>query len=198
MGFDIGGSILSSSMLTPDGVILPKNFKRVTADMISSVVNQNCTIISEGNDSGGGYSISYYFNLGGCGGTESGLHAFIKNNITWSRIFCKFTMEGIASCWTFNQTGYGGISPNLASYDTSQGDIIFRWDSTNSFENTSYNVQVNACDNASTNFMRYGGVKSFSMFMRRANTSPAGFGHGRSCNGTGAGSYCTISDIYIM
>ena len=63
MAFNIGGSTLSSSMLTPDGVILPKNFKRVTSDMVDTVYNQNCTITSQGNDSTGGYSISYYFLL---------------------------------------------------------------------------------------------------------------------------------------
>jgi hypothetical protein len=198
MPFNIGDSILSSSMLTPDGVVLPKNFKRVTSDMIDSVNNQNCTILSEGNDNSGGYSISYQFNSGGCGGPESGLHVRIKNTIPWSRIFCKFTNEGTAACWTFNQSGYGGIAPNLAGYNTSLGDIIFRPDASNSFENPAYTVQVGACDNEPTNFMRFGGVKSFYMFMRRANSNPAGFGHGRSCSGTGPGSYCTISDIYIM
>ena len=91
MGFNIGGSTLSSSMLTPDGVILPKNFKRVTSDMVDTVYNQNCTITSQGNDSTGGYSISYYFNLGGCGNPDSGLYFTIKNTIPWSRVLCKFT-----------------------------------------------------------------------------------------------------------
>jgi len=198
MPFNIGGTTLSSSMLTPDGIILPKNFKRVTSDMVDTVYNQNCTITSQGNDSTGGYSISYYFLLGGCGGTESGLYFTIKNTIPWSRIFCKFTNNGGAACWTFNQNGYGGISPNLSSYNTSLGDIIFRWDATNSFENSQFNVQTGACDNEATNFMRYSGVKSFYMFMRRNDSNIAGVGHGRSCNGTGAGSYCTISEIYIL
>lgn len=198
MPFNIGGSTLSSSMLTPDGAILPKNFKRVTSDMIDSVVNTNCTLLSQGNDSTGGYAISYQFNLGGCGGTESGLYVKIKNTIPWSRIFCKFTNEGNAACWTFNQSGYGAIAPNLASYNAGSGDIIFRWDASNAFENTQFNVQVGACDNESTNFMRYSGVKSFYMFMRRYDNNIAGVGHGRSCNTTGAGSYCTISEIYIM
>jgi hypothetical protein len=198
MPFNIGGTTLSSSMLTPDGVILPKNFKRVSSDMIDSVVNQNCTITSQGNDSTGGYSISYYFNLGGCGGPDSGLYVRIKNTIPWSRILCKFTNEGTAACWTFNQNGYGGLSPNLASYNAGLGDIIFRWDATNSFENTAYNVQTGACDNEATNFMRFSGVKSFYMFMRRNSSSIAGVGHGRSCNGTGSGQNCTISEIYIL
>jgi hypothetical protein len=198
MPFNIGGTTLSSSMLTPDGVILPKNFKRVSSDMIDSVVNQNCTITSQGNDSTGGYSISYYFNLGGCGGADSGLYFTIKNTIPWSRILCKFTNEGTAACWTFNQSGYGGIAPNLASYNTGLGDIIFRWDATNSFENPAYNVQTNACDNEATNFMRFSGVKTFYMFMRRNNSNAAGVGHGRSCNGTGSGQNCTISEIYIL
>lgn len=198
MPYNIGGNTLSSSMLTPDGVILSKNFKRVTNDMIDSVVNQNCTILSQGNDSSGGYAISYQFNLGGCGGTESGLFVRIKNNIPWSRVFCRFTNEGSAACWVFNQNGYGGVSPNLASYNTSLGDIVYRWDSTNAFENTQFNVQLSACDNEVTNFMRYGGVKSFYMFMRRNDSNIAGFGHGRSCNSTGGGSYCTISEIYIL
>jgi hypothetical protein len=198
MPFNIGGTTLSSSMLTPDGVILPKNFRRVTSDMIDSVVNQNCTVLSVGNDSTGGYSISYQFNNGGCGGTESGLYVKIKNTIHWSRIFCRFLNEGTAACWHFNQNGYGGIAPNLAGYNTSLGDIIFRPDASNSFENPAYTVQVTACDNDATNFMRFSGVKTFYMFMRRNDSNIAGFGHGRSCNSSGGGSYCTISEIYIM
>ena len=81
MPFNIGGTTLTSSMLTPDGIVLPKNFKRVTSSMIDSVINQNCTILSEGNDSSGGYAISYQFNNGGCGGTESGLYVRIKNTL---------------------------------------------------------------------------------------------------------------------
>lgn len=202
MPFNIGSSILSSSMLTPDGAILSKNFKRVTSDMVDTVYNQNCTITSQGNDSTGGYSISYYFNNGGCGGAESGLYFTIKNTIPWSRVFCKFTNNGVASCWGFNTNTSGNVTPNLASYDTSQGDIIYRWDATNSFQNTSFNVQTSACDNDPTNFMHSsyytGDPKTFYMFMRRANSSIAGVGHGRSCNGTGAGSNCTISEIYIL
>jgi hypothetical protein len=202
MPFNIGGNILSSSMLTPDGVILPKNFRRVTSDMIDSVINTNCTILSQGNDSSGGYAISYQFNTAGCGGPDAGLYVRIKNNIPWSRIFCKFTNNGVASCWTFNQNGTGNIAPNLASYNTSLGDIIFRWDATNSFQNTQYNVQTGACDNDSTNFMhgsfQSGNPKTFYMFMRRNDGNIAGVGHGRSCNGTGSGSDCTISEIYIL
>jgi hypothetical protein len=202
MPFNIGGTTLSSSMLTPDGVILPKNFKRVSSDMIDTVYNQNCTITSQGNDDTGGYSISYYFLLGGCGGTESGLYFTIKNTIPWSRILCKFTNNGTASCWTFNQNGYGGIAPNLASYNTALGDIIFTVDATNSFNNPSFTVQPGACDNASTNFMsggyQTGDPKTFYMFMRRNNSNAAGVGHGRSCNGTGSEQNCTISEIYIL
>jgi hypothetical protein len=198
MPFNIGGTTLTSSMLTPDGIVLPKNFKRVTSSMIDSVVNQNCTILSEGNDSSGGYAISYQFNNGGCGGTESGLYVRIKNTIPWSRIFCRFLNEGFAACWSFNQNGFGGISPNLASYNPSQGDIIFTKDAVNSFENPQYNIQLYACDNEPTNFMRFGGVKSFYLFMRRNDSNIAGFGHGRSCSSSGDGSYCTISEIYIL
>lgn len=202
MPFNIGGTILNSSMLTPDGAILPKEFRLVTADMIDTVYNQNCTITSQGNDNSGGYAISYYFNNSGCGGAESGLYFTIKNTIPWSRIFCKFTNNGTASCWVFNQNGFGGVSPNLASYNTSLGDIIFRWDATNSFQNTSFAVQCSACDNNTDNFMHgtyaTGDPKTFYMFMRRNNSSPAGVGHGRSCNSVGAGQNTTISEIYIL
>jgi hypothetical protein len=201
MAFNIGGSTLTSSMLTPDGVILPNTFKRVTSDMVDTVYNQNCTITSQGNDSTGGYSISYYFLLGGCGGTESGLYFTIKNSIPWSRIFCKFTNNGGAACWTFNQSGYGGIAPNLASYNTSLGDIIFTADAVNSFQSAAITVATGACDNASTNMMgggNQGDPKTFYMFMRRNSSASAGVGHGRSCNGTGSGQNCTISEIYIM
>jgi hypothetical protein len=202
MGFNVGGTTLTSSMFTPDGVVLPSTFRRVTSNMVDTVYNQNCTITSQGNDSTGGYSISYYFNNGGCGGTESGLYFTIINTIPWSRILCKFTNNGTASCWTFNQSGYGGIAPNLASYSAGSGDIIFRWDATNSFQNTGYTVQTGACDNDPTNFMHgayaSGDPKTFYMFMRRNSGASAGVGHGRSCNGTGSGQNCTISEIYIM
>jgi hypothetical protein len=188
-------------MLTPDGAILPKNFKRVTSDMVDTVYNQNCTILSQGNDSTGGYSISYQFNLGGCGGTESGLYFTIKNTIPWSRILCKFTNNGFAACWVFNQSGHGGVSPNLAGYNTSLGDIIFTKDAINSFQSPSITVQPSACDNDASNFLGGGGQgnpKTFYMFMRRNSSAIAGIGHGRSCNSTGGGSDCTISEIYIM
>jgi len=201
MPFNIGDSTLSSSMLTPDGIILPKNFKRVTSDMIDTVYNQSCTILSQGNDSTGGYVISYQFNLGGCGRPESGLYFTIKNTIPWSRVLCKFTNNGFASCWGFNQNGYGGVSPNLAGYNTSLGDIIFTADAINSFQSPSITVQTGACDNEVTNFLGAGGQgnpKTFYMFMRRNSSAIAGVGHGRSCNSTGPGSDCTISEIYIM
>jgi hypothetical protein len=173
----------------------------VTADMVDTVYNQNCTITSQGNDSTNGFFISYYFLLGGCGGTESGLYFTIKNNIPWSRILCKFTINGYAACWTFNQNGYGGISPNLASYNTSLGDIIYTSDAVLSFQSSAITVQPNACDNAASNMMgggNQGGPASFYMFMRRNSGSIAGVGHGRSCNGTGSDQNCTISEIYIM
>lgn len=201
MAFNIGGTTLSSTMFTPDGIILPNTFRRVTNDMVDTVYNQNCTITSQGNDSTGGYSISYYFLLGGCGGTESGLYFTIKNTIPWSRILCKFTINGFAACWTFNQNGYGGISPNLASYNTSLGDIIYTSDAVLSFQSSAITVQPNACDNAPSNMMgggNQGGPASFYMFMRRNSGAIGGVGHGRSCNGTGGGSNCTISEIYIM
>jgi hypothetical protein len=201
MAFNVGGTAITSTMFTPDGIVLPRNYRRVTNDMIDTVYNQNCTVTSQGNDSSGGFAISYYFLLGGCGGTESGLYFTIKNAFPWSRILCKFTNNGTASCWTFNQNGYGGISPNLATFNTSLGDIIYRWDAVNSFQSTSIAVQCGACDNATTNFMaggNQGDPKTFYMFMRRNSGASAGVGHGRSCNSTGTGANCTISEIYIM
>jgi hypothetical protein len=201
MPFNIGGSTLLTSMLTPDGAILPKNFKIVTSDMVDTVYNQSCTILSQGNDGTGGYAISYQFNLGGCGRPESGLYFTIKNTIPWSRVLCKFTNNGFAACWVFNQNGSGGVSPNLAGYDTSLGDIIFTKDAINSFQSPSITVQPSACDNEASNFLGGGGQgnpKTFYMFMRRNSSAIAGVGHGRSCNSTGAGSDCTISEIYIM
>jgi hypothetical protein len=203
MPYNIGGATLSSSMLTPDGIILPKTFRRVTNDMIDSVNNYNCTITSQGNDSTGGFFISYYFNNAGCGGPDSGLYCLIKSQYTWSRILCKFENGGTASCWGFNLDTHGNVSPNLLSYNTSQGDIIFRWDAINSFQNTSFAVQTNACDNDPSNFMHNsystGDPKTFYMFMRRnLNGNKSGFGHGRSCSGTGPVNYTTISEIYIL
>lgn len=209
MGINVGGSIITSNMLTIDGTVINENFTPVTADMIHSYELANSTLMSAGNDGNGMYSISAYHNAGGCGNpNESGIWVKIKSDvIPWTRVICKFSFYGTAACWGFNGGGFGSLtdqSGNMLNYDTSQGDIIFRPDATNSFNLTQFQVKNSACDNDSNNFFhgsyQTGDPKSFYMLSRRktSNSNPAGPVHGRSCNATGTGAYTIISEMYIF
>lgn len=199
MPFNINGVSLSSNFFGPNGEILNTNFRKITPDLVTSVYNNGGTILSQGADSNGLYTITFQYDLAGCGGPDSGFNIFIDNSIPWSRVVSKFELGGTAACWTINANGgYGGLQTNLASYDSSQGDILYTSDAQNSFENSSYTIQPSACDNEPTNFMRFGGAKIFYAFFRRINNNPAGPGFGRSCTTTGSGSYCTMSEIYVI
>ena len=209
MGINVGGSNITNSMFTPDGLILPSTFRRVTSDLIDSYELANSTLMSAGNDSNGMYSISAYHNAGGCGNpNESGIWVKIKSNIIpWTRVLCKFSFYGSAACWGFNGGGFGSLSDqsgNMQNYDTAQGDIIFGPDAINSFNLSKYQIKNSACDNDANNFLhpgyQNGDPKTFYMLSRRktTNSNPAGPVHGRSCNSTGTGSYTIISEIYIF
>lgn len=176
---------------------------RVTADKISSVTNVNGTIISQG-DINEGYEITFQHDTAGCGAADSGLFVAIKDFIPWTNISMEFYLTGTASCWSFNNGGYVGSAGNsgtgyLLSYNSSL-DVISK--AVNSFELPQYTKQMNACDNASTNFMHSsyytGAFRKFSITRRRDSSGNlAGPCTGRSCNSTGAGSWTTIRNIYV-
>lgn len=204
MPFNIGGQLLTSSMLGPSGQILSKTFTPVSASMVDSYEAPFVTITSSGNDANGMYQLTGYAQSGGCGNpNESGIWVKIKNTIPWTYVVCKFTVAGTASCWSFNNSGYGSFtdrSGNLYSYSSAAGDIIYRSNAINCFENTAYTVQPGACDNDASNFFRFAGTKSFYMLSRRntSNNNVAGPIHGRSCNEVSGGATMTISEIYIF
>lgn len=194
MGFDINGSLLTSSMLTPDGNILSKRFRRVTADMVSSIQNTSLgSFTSYGNDANGFYSVSYSHPVDGCG--SSGFSVTLNSSLSWSYLVCLFSLTGTSACWNFNCDGYSPSS-GMLSYSAGSGDVIF--DYLNCFEYSQFTKKSSACDNNSDNFMHpsfaVSSTRSFWMFSRRNGTSAAGPTHGRAC---GQGGNTTISNIYI-
>lgn len=203
MPFNVGGDTLNSSMIGPNGLMLSKNFRKITPDLIDSVYTYGGQIITQGADSNGLYTITFQYDNAGCGTPDSGFGVFIKDVIPWTRVVCRFSVTGTASCWSINQSGFGGTAPNLESYNASLGDIIYTVDALNSFNVGSFQVKTYACDNDSTNFMhggyQTGDPKTFYIFSRRSNTtSLSGPAFGRSCTSTGAGSRCTLSEIYVV
>ena len=185
MGFNIGGKILSAKNFTYNGGLYGHRFRKVTSNMVDSVLTQGTSsIISSGNDSNGLYRLSFQHSNSGC--DSSGFAIKIKQDIEWSYLICDFYMEGFASCWNFNCDGYSPSS-GMLSWDANSGDLFM--DPFNSFELSQFTKKSSACDNDSTNFMHGGyGVgtsRGFTMLSRRNGTSYAGPTHGRACNGSG-------------
>lgn len=195
MGFNINGNTLLSSTINPDGIILNKTFRRVTADMID-VVNYSGTysINASGTDSNGFYYLDFQHGNSGC--DSSGFSIKLKSQYNWSYLVCKFYCEGYASCWNFNADGYSPSS-GMLSYSEASGDRIF--DYLNCFENTTFQRKSSACDNENHNFMHgsfaTSSSRSFYMLSRRNGTSSAGPTHGRACNNPAK---TIVSEIYIF
>lgn len=195
MGFDIGGKILSSKLMTPDNTLYGYRFRRVTANMIDTVqTSGTSTISSSGNDSNGYYSLTFLHQNSGC--DSSGFAIKIKKDIEWSYLICDFYLEGVASCWNFNSDGYSPAS-GMLTWSSASGDLFM--DSFNSFELPQFTPKSNACDNNSDNFLHgsfaVGSNRGFTMLSRRNATSYAGPTHGRACNGSGT---TIVSNIIIF
>lgn len=181
---------------------------QVTSANIDSVSITGGTLISAGNNGPAGeYQVVFQHDLFGCGNPDSGVYIQLNDTIKWSNIVYRWSGTGLASCWSFNQSGYGaaadpvnGGTGNLKSYDESLGDGVFY--SYLTWEVPAYQShnRVSACDNDSNNFFRYNETlpKAFSIKRRRNSLSSlAGIHHGRSCNSTGAGAITTINNIRI-
>ena len=195
MPFNIGGNILASTNIVPDGTILSKTFRRVTPDMIERVDYTGPYAVNyAGADANGNYYLNFQHQNSGC--NDSGFAIKIKSQYDWTRLVCKFYCEGYASCWNFNADGYSAAS-GMLTYDESQNDLIF--DYLNCFEYPQFAKKSNACDNNPDNFMHGGyavsGSRSFYMSSRRNGTSLAGPTHGRACNNPAV---TIVSEIYIM
>jgi hypothetical protein len=195
MGFNVGGNTLSTTGLTPDGVVISKTFRRVTYDMIDTVnYSGTYSVTASSNDSNGFYYLDFNHGNGGC--DSSGFAIKIKPQYNWSYLVCKYYCEGYASCWNFNADGYSPSS-GMSSYSEGSGDRIY--DYLNCFENAVFTRQSSACNNDSSNFMHgsfaTSSSRSFYMFSRRNGTSSAGPTHGRACNYLGK---TIVSEIYIF
>jgi len=170
----------------------------VTNSMIDSVTTNAITTTANG-DVGGSYQFRGTINASGCGsGTASFVSIRIKDTIPWTKMTCYFEMDGVASCWNFNES-----LGNMEGYNEALGDRIFR--DTNAFSsNANFQKKLNACDNNNTNFFHSafatGGaasVKSFWVTTRRTiNGSLSGPYHKRECNDTAR--YILISNIFIF
>ena len=194
MGFDINGSLLTTSMITPEGAVSKRTLRRVTANMVSSVSYSGpYTVNASGNDSNGFYYLDFSHGNGGC--DSSGFAIKINSSIEWSYLVCKYYCEGYASCWNFNADGYSPSS-GMLSYSEGSGDRIF--DYVSCFENATFQRKSSACDNDNTNFMHSSfatsSSRSFYMLSRRNGTSSDGPTHGRACNYLGR---TIVTDIYI-
>jgi hypothetical protein len=195
MGFDIGGKILSSELVTPDGTLYGYRFRKVTANMVDAVQTSGTgTINNSGNDSNGFYRLEYTH--GNCGCDSSGFSIKIKRDIEWSFLMCDYYLEGGASCWNFNTDGYSPSS-GMVGWSSGNGDLFM--DSFNSFELPQFTPKSSACDNDSTNFLHGGFIvganRGFTMLSRRNGTLYAGPTHGRACN---CGGFTRVTNIIIF
>jgi hypothetical protein len=181
---------------------------QVTLSEVNSVAITGGTILSQGNDSDGGYFIQFRHDLGGCGGPESGIYIELNDTTNWTWISCRYRLSGSASCWSFSNTGgsnYGtavGINgtANLLAYNTTSGDRLSKGYLSYEDAQFSSHYPLFACDNDANNFMIYntGIFRGFTMTRRRnVGAGLAGIHHGRSCNSTGAGSVTIIDQIRI-
>ena len=173
------------------GIAYGRNSLRVSSAYVNQITNTNGTIVSQGDDSSGGFKFVWYPLNGGCGGTpNSKFFIELKDTIPWKYITYQFSATGTAACWDFNQA-----AGNTITFSSSI-DRVFN--SVNSFENPAYQIRMGACDNEPTNFYRFAGTKSFYVTRRRNSLIiPASVYIDLSCNSTGAGSAVTINNIFI-
>jgi hypothetical protein len=167
----------------------------------SNLVNQvkfgayNTVVTAETGDigTGGGYQVKSEH--GGFGCSNSGMYVELLDTIPWTNITYEVSVEGGASCWSFNHhtNGYGPSpgSGNMLAYSEASGDRISR--PFNSWEVPSFQShnRTFACDNNSDNFYhgtyQVGNPKTFFMQRRRnVNGSLAGPHIGIACVGAGS------------
>jgi|14BtaG_2_1085337.scaffolds.fasta_scaffold16549_2 hypothetical protein len=181
----------------------PKTIK-VDESMIDSITLKN-TDQTFGGDVDGQFVFEGFKTVAGC--DNSAVYIRLKDPIDWNMISCRFTINGYASCWSFNSSSGYGPGPydgNLHSYDPSKNDFFSESRSTNSWGHTQFqsHSRVFACDNNSNNFYHsgyhLGDPKIFIMKRRRnLNGELAGIYHSTACQGSGTGHNVKISDINI-
>jgi hypothetical protein len=182
--------------------------KLIGAEDILSISTGNLQVISSGNQSNGAFFIQFYPTGGGCGTpTQLALAINLKETYPkWTKLSYKLKMDGIASCWAFNQGGIQfGIDTtnNIAAFNTGLGDKYFK--SKNCWELYPFTISgavvATACNNNFNNpfhgTYKSGDFREFYTFRRRSSLDlPAGPGMYLSCNSTG--NYITISNIFVQ
>jgi hypothetical protein len=164
--------------------------------------------ILQNEDINGALVFSYRHDLPSCGDPRGTAEFYLKiNSLPSNFTYLNYTITTsthVAACWGFNQgissggPGYTNslnIPVNGGCLDYSQSLDPVRFAS-NSFDNIQYVKQMAACDNNDVNFMRFGGVKSFTA-RRRVDRTAASFGvwSNRGCHDTNG--TVTISNIFV-
>lgn len=177
---------------------------KIDSSWVNSIATTGGTVLSSGDDSNGAFAVSFRHDLGGCGNPDSGIFVQLKDNIIWTGMSVEFQLLGSASCWSFNNLGYGQAvgsgTGNMLPYSEAAGDLCVKtYLAQNDAPYTTHD-KVNACDNNADNFFRFNtSVYRNCTFVRRrdVNGSLAGPHHGRSCNSTGSGAITIIKNIYV-
>ena len=181
------------------GIAYGRNSLRVSSAHVNQITNTNGTIITQGDDSSGGFEFVWYPLNGGCGGTPNSLFKIeLKDMIPWNNITYELYTTAYSACWNFNQGGANGTG-NLAAFNSS---LDRTFNAKNSFELPQYQIKMNACDNETTNFMhnsyKTGTYRSFFVTRRRSvTTSLANINVELSCNGIGVSQMYTIRNIFV-
>jgi hypothetical protein len=179
----------------------------VTSSMIYGISLYEM-VATESLDVNGSFVFSGYKTAAGC--SSSSVFIELKDTIQWNRIACRFIINGVAACWSFNDIGSWSGGPGPASgyllqYDTSAGDHFSEERFTlNSWEKPQFKShwRTGACDNDSNNFyhpsFQTGDPKTFFMRRRRDTSgNRAGIYHSSACQSSGTGHNITIRDIKI-
>ena len=172
-----------------------------------TVLSYGGTVLESG-DINGAFSLTYRHDLPSCGDPRGTAEVYLKiNDAPANYTYITYTLNisaNAAACWSFNQGSSSGgmnytnslnipVNGGCLSYSTSLDPISF---ASNCFELPQYTKQMYACDNNDTNFMRFAGVKSFTV-RRRVDTSAASFGVwlSRGCHDTNG--TVTVSNIFV-
>lgn len=169
--------------------------RRVLASDINAITLTNSSIISQG-DVNGGAEIKIQHAGDACI-TPSAFYIELKDMIAWTNITCEFYLTNKASCWAFNVAGYGAVTGNLLTYNSSLDKIS---KSVNCFELPQFTTQITVCDNATTNMYHVsyavGAYRSFFISRRRnVGTGLAGISHGLSC--ISVNGISTVRNIFV-
>ena len=177
------------------------NGKFISTEEINSIILQNATITSFGNNSNTVFEISIQHTSGGCGVPDSGIYIQLKDFIPWKYMAVTYEVRGGAACWWFDEGGEMAVTPNILTYDETKGDKIIQ-DYYGPLSDPAFatHQKTIACDNQTDNFMRYNtGVIRKIRYVRRRNVngSLSGVHCERSCSGITVNDTTSIKNIFV-